>query len=529
MKINTARATGRKNHLARYRQIVMVLMKYDLKEPIEALGLEKYLPLRWMPPAIPWRKTPYSKPERMRFTLEDLGTTFVKMGQILSTRPDLIPADYISQLVKLQDSLKQLPIETVKEVIASELGNPVEKLFETFDPQAIGVASIGQVHAATLKDGTEVVVKVQKPGVREQVDEDMEILHHLALSAVDSWEGAHQYDLIGIVQETAETLRAEMDYVREGHSAEYFANFFRDGPRVHIPRIYWDYTTSRVITMERFRGISILNTQALEKAGFDRKELAVRSADLWLKMIFEGGAFHCDPHPGNLFIEEDGNLALIDFGMIGMVDDEVREHLAMAVKAILDRNVDLLIDSLIDLGAVNQGSARNTLRGDLKHIMGHYPKLDIAELQGNSSLGELLTILQRNHVQMPSNTFLLLKTVAMVQSLGKGIDKNFDILPLLEGYIKRELARKRSLSRIIGQVPSTIADLTTFGAGLPERLGRLMKSVERGDIQVRSDVSGLEIHLEHLERIARRMTAGIIVSAIIVGVALLVLAYRLGH
>jgi ubiquinone biosynthesis protein len=526
MRIRTNRQAGSKSHFSRYRQIALILIKYRLKKPLEILGLSQYLPLHWMPPGLPWQKVSYNKPENMRMALEELGTTFVKVGQILSTRPDLIPQDYVTELIKLQDSLKQLPVEIAKEVVKKELGRPVEELFATFDPQAIGVASIGQVHSATLKDGTEVVVKVQKPGVKEQVAEDMEILKQMALAAVDSWEGAHQYDLAGIVQETSETLQAEMDYIREGQHAEYFARFFEKSPDVHIPRIIWDMTTSKVITMERIRGISVLNSTALDQAGFNRADLANRSADLWMKMIFEGVVFHADPHPGNLFVEANGTLGLIDFGMICTVDDEIREYLAQSVKAILDRDVDLLIDSLIDLGAVNRESSRQKLRSDLKHIMGHYPKIEITELQSNSNLGELLSILQANHVQLPSNTFLTLKTVAMVQSLGKRLDPEFDILPLIEKYIRRELAHKRSIGHIMGQLPTVVADLTSFGAGLPEKMNRILKSLERGDIQVRTNVSGLEKHMEHLERIVQRLTMGIVIAAIIIGAALLILTFR---
>jgi ubiquinone biosynthesis protein len=517
------------HHFARYREIVAILVKYQLKEPIETLGLSRYLPLRWLPPSLPWQKVPYSKPERMRLALEEMGTTYVKLGQILSTRADLVPADYERELVKLQNSLKPLPADLIKGVIVAELGHPIEQIFASFDDQAIGVASIGQVHAAVLKDGAEVVVKVQKPGVQELVDEDMEILHQLAASASKTWEGARQYDLIGVVQETSETLKAEMDYVREGHSAEYFANFFASDHQVHVPHIFWDYTTQKVVTMERIHGIGILDTQGLANAHYDLKDLARRAANLWLKMIFDGVAFHADPHPGNLFVGDGGTLGLIDFGMIGLVDDETRDYLIKTVKAILDRDLDLLIDSMVDLGALSKESSRENLRIDLKHIMSHYPKLTVVELQGNTNLGELFAVLRRNHVQLPSNTFLLLKTVAMAHSLGIRLDPDFDIVPLLEDYIKKVVEKKRSFSAVVRQLPGTIADLASFGAALPERVTRLIKSVERGELEVKTNVSGVEIHLEHLEKIINRIIIGIVIAALILGMALVFLAFRLGR
>ena len=322
-----------------------------------------------------------------------------------------------------------------------------------------------------------------------------------------------------------------MDYLREGHSAEYFAQFFREDPTIHIPRIFWESTTSRVLTMERIRGIPILDVESLDKAGLDRKGLAKRSVDLWLKMVFESGMFHADPHPGNLFVESNGHLGLIDFGMVATVDEETREHLVYTVKALLDRNADLLIDSLIDLGAVNlRGDvSRNELRKDVRHVMGHFPKLAGVDLQGSPNFGEMLTALRRNHVQLPSNTFFLLKTLGMAQALGKGLDPDFDAIPQLEGYVKKLVDKKRSLSLNIRSLPSAISGLISMSSGLPERINRLLKSAERGEMQVRTDVSGLEVHLEHLERLVNRMVLGIILAAIILALAIVFLAYPLSR
>jgi len=252
----------------------MILVKYRLRELLQAAGLDQFLPFgRWLSPAFPWHKQLHSKPERTRMALEELGTSFVKVGQILSTRSDMMPPEFSQELSKLQDSLEPLPGEVIKKVITEELGHPIEEIFASFDPKPLGVASIGQAHAATLKDGTEVVVKARKPGVVEQVREDMEILRQVAANAVQRWEYSQVYDLRGIAEELAETIAAEMDYVREGHSAEHFARFFQADATVHIPKVLWQYTTSRVITLERIKGIGISDIQALDQAGYDRKDL----------------------------------------------------------------------------------------------------------------------------------------------------------------------------------------------------------------------------------------------------------------
>jgi ubiquinone biosynthesis protein len=511
----------------------MVLAKYRLEEVLRYVGMEKYLPFRFVLRGNPLRKMTHTKPERARMAIEELGTPFVKLGQILSTRADLLPPAYIKELSKLQSSLKPLPVEVMKKVISDQLGRSTEELFSTFDPHPIGVASIGQVYACTLTDGREVVVKVQKPGVPELVEEDMYILGRSAVSATKHWKGAQQYDLVGIHQEVADTIKTETDYIQEGHSAEYLARFFQEDPTIHIPKIVWEYTTERVITMERIHGIGILDVEALDKAGFDRKELAKRSVSLWLRMVFEAEAFHADPHPGNLFVEPDGRLGLVDFGMVCQIDDEVRWHLANALKAIIDRNADMLIDALIELGAVSLRleGYRARLRKDVKYVMVHYPTIHLQEHSEsvNSSLGQLFTLLRRNHLQLPSNTFLLLKTIVMAQSLGRGLDPEFDILPMLESSVTRIFKDRYSIAAAVRRLPVAAAEMASLAAGLPQRLDRIMKTVERGEIQVRTDVSDVGPHIHHLEKLVNRTAIVIFAAAIILGAALFFVGYRLGH
>jgi len=529
----TEKTPNKKSHFARYRQIVMVLVRYRLEEVLRYVGLQKYLTFLWLLRGNPFRKMTYTKPERMRMAIEELGTSFVKLGQILSTRADLLPPAYTKELSKLQSAIKPLPAEVMKKVINDELGHPADEVFSSFEPNPIGVASIGQVYGCTQRDGTELVLKVQKPGVPELVAEDMYILGRAAVSATKSWKGAQQYDLVGIVQEIADTIKTETDYIQEGHNAEYFGQFFQEDRTIHIPKIFWDSTTVRVITMERIRGIGILDVPSLDKAGFDRKELAKRSVSLWLKMVFEADVFHADPHPGNLFVETDGRLGLVDFGMVCMVDDEVRWRLANALKAILDRNVDLLIDALIELGAVSlrlEGS-RARLRKDMKYVMSHYPTIHLQKRSEtvSSNLGQLFSLLRRNHIQLPSNTFLLLKTIVMAQSLGRGLDPEFDITPMLESSVIRIIKNRYSIMAALRRMPAAAAELASLVGGLPQRLDRMMKTAERGEIQVRADVSGVGQHIHHLERIVNRTVLCILGASVIIGGALFFVAYQLGH
>ena len=521
------------SHFTRYRQIAMILGKYRLDKVLKYVGFRNYIFVGWLLRGNPWRKMSYTEPERMRMAIEELGTTFVKLGQILSTRADLLPPEYTKELSKLQNSLKPLPVELMKDVISDDLGRPVGEVFSQFVSAPVGVASIGQVYACTVKDGPEVVVKVQKPGVPEIVAEDMYILGRAAVAATKYWKGAQQYDLVGIVQEIADTIRTETDYIQEGHNAEYFAWFFKGDLTIHIPTIFWESTTPRVITMERIHGIGILDVRALDKAGFDRKELAKRAVSIWLKMVFAGEAFHADPHPGNLFVEPDGRLGLLDFGMVVTVDNEVRWHLANALKAILDRNPDMLIDALIELGAISlrvEGS-RASLRKDMKYVMGHFSTTHLLKRSESVSynLEQLFTMLRRNRIQLPSNTFLLLKTIVMAQSLGRGLDPELDIAPLLQSSVIRAIRKRYSIIAALRRMPVAAAELASLVGGLPQRFDRMMKTAERGEMQVRADISGVEKYINNLKQLVTRSVIIILGASIIIGLALFFVGTRLGH
>ena len=530
--VNTAKQSRKDSrHIRRYRDIAMILFKYRLNEIINTLGMDRFLPLRWMPPALPWHKEIYTKPQRMRMALEELGVNFVKVGQILSTRSDIVPSDYVQELAKLQDSMKPLPTEVVEKVIVAELGRPIEELFSSFETEPLGVASIGQVHGAILKDGTEVVVKVQKPGVKEQVTEDLEILRQLAVFAAERGGGWMQYDLPSLVEELADTMAGELDYIREGHNAEHFARFFKEDPSIHIPKIIWENTTTQVITMERIRGIRIQDLEAIEereKANFDRQDMAKRSAGIWIKMVFEDTVFHSDPHPGNMFIEPEGRLGLVDFGMVGPVDDEVRLNVGRAIKGMLERDADSLIDSLVDLGATSPDRSRENLRKDIKHLMSHYP-LNLEDLNLTTNMSDLFGLLRRNRMRLPGNTFLLLKTVTMAQALGMRVDPNFDFFAILAPSIESLITKRYNPNAIWQQFRPAFAELVLVGASLPARMNRLFKSVERGELQVRAEVSGVERHLEHLERLVNKAIIGLIIAAIILGASLAFLAFRMGR
>jgi ubiquinone biosynthesis protein len=361
-------------HLRRYRQIAEVLTRYGLGWLHGISGLERFYPFRPLCLGLSEHSQPESltMPERVRLAIQELGATFIKLGQFLSTRADLLPPEYQTELAKLQDSAPPFASDAARERIEADLCQSVDSLFAQFDSEPLAAASIGQAHAATLPDGTEVVVKVRRPKVVEQIEEDLEILQNLASAISRRWEVASAYDVVGLAQEFAYTLRSELDYLQEARNGDSFARNFAADPKVHIPRVFWEMTTSRVLVLERIRGVKVSDLKMLDANGIDRRELAERGTRVILKMIFDDGFFHADLHPGNFFIEPEGRFGLIDFGMVGTVDEKTQEHLAGLVLALIGLDYDQMVDALLEMGVTAERIDRARLRRDLEHLIAPY-------------------------------------------------------------------------------------------------------------------------------------------------------------
>jgi ubiquinone biosynthesis protein len=437
-----------------------------------------------------------------------------------------LPPSYQAELAKLQDAAPTIPFEQVREVVSAQLGRPLEEVFATFDPTPLAAASIGQAHVATLLDGTEVVVKVRRPGVVEQVEEDLEILQQLAATASRRWEIADQYDLIGLAQEFASSLRAELDYVREGHNAERFAHNFSGDTTVHLPRIFWATTTSRVLTLERIRGIKINDLVALDAAGIERSPLAERAARIILKMVFEDGFFHADPHPGNFFVEPGGRIGLIDFGMVGVVDERTQEHLVRLLLALTSQDADRLVDAFLELGVTSHHVDRALLREDLEHLVSRYYDQSLGAIALGPLLKETLALARRHHLRLPTNLALLLKTVMMNEGLGVQLDPDFRLTTILLPYAQRLMLRQYSplfWSKRLGQAGM---DAAWLGMELPQQLRRLLGELERGTLTMGMRPTEMDPVIRRLEQLGNRIVLGIILAAFITGLAMLMASYH---
>ncbi|HLN97543.1 MAG TPA: AarF/ABC1/UbiB kinase family protein [Pyrinomonadaceae bacterium] len=512
-------------HLARSRQLSRVLARHGLEYLAGSVGLERFTVTQKLFGRAD-NHAAFTQPEHLRMALEEMGTTFIKLGQILSTRADLLPPEYLAELTKLQDAAPPVEFAAIHETLVAELGQPLDTLFATFDSEPLAAASIGQAHAATLPDGTDVVVKVRRPGVVEQVEEDLQILQSLAAAATRHWEFANRYDLIGLAQEFAETLRSELDYIREGQSAERFAANFAEDPGIHVPRIFWKTTTTRVLTIERIRGIKINDLEALDKQGINRPDLAEYASGVILKMVCEDGFFHADPHPGNFFIEADGRIGLIDFGMVGQLDEPTQELLADLLVAISHQDTNRLVDVFLELGVTRQPVNRSVLQRDVEHLLSIYWNRPLRDLKIGSLLNDVFGVMRAHHLHLPSNLALLLKTLIMVEGLGASLDPEFHLTTVLEPYTEQLVLRRYLPSRWIPRLGRASLDLARLGVEMPQQIRRIIAAMENGNLQVGMRPDGLGPVVDRFERISNRIVLGVIAAAFINGLAVLLSVYR---
>ncbi len=467
-----------------------------------------------------------ARPTHVREALQELGATFVKLGQVLSTRGDLLPAEYRTELARLQDDVAPIPFAQVSARIAESLGAPVEELFASLDSVPLAAASIGQVHGAVLHDGREVVVKVRRPGVVEQVKSDLDTMRHLADLAHAHWEPAERYDLRAIVDEFANGLLSELDYLAEARNIERVAHNFAGELRLHVPWVDWTRTAPMVLTMERIRGIKPLDTVALDAAGLDRHDLAERAATLVLKMVFEDGFYHADPHPGNFFFEPDGRIGLIDFGLMGNVDAATREELATLLLAVDSRDPARLADALLDLGIANHAIKRQALVRDVEHMLRKYHAMSLKELPLGPLVDDCVSAIRAHGLVLPSRLALLLKTAVMAEGVGEELDPTFRLPHLIEPYARRILGLRASPKRMLKTIRRAGLEAALLAGDIPRSLRRFLKDGERGAWQVGIRLDDVEPLVQRLERLANRVVLGLLASAFIIGLAILLAVYR---
>lgn len=512
----------RYRHIKRYQKIARVLLKYGFGELVEQLGMASYLPIprRLMRHEVVERPH-LTAPERVRLAIEKLGPTFIKLGQIMSTRPDLIPPAYIAELEKLQDTVPPAPWEVVRQEIEEELGSPLDEVFASFDPEPIAAASLAQVYHATLPDGEDVVVKVQRPDIERVIEADLDILFDLARLLQERTPLGEIYDLPEVAEDFAATLRAEMDYRLEGRNADRFRRNFAGEEYLYIPQVHWEYTTRRVIVFERISGIKIDDIAALDAAEFDRHQIALNCARMIIKEMLVDGFFHADPHPGNFFVMDSEVIGAMDFGMVGRLSQRLKEDLVRLFIVSVQLDSEEIVEQLIRMSAVQRGVDRRRLRRDIDRLLTKYQGMPLKETRAQEVVSEIIPVAYRHQLRLPSDLWLLVKTLNMMEGVGLTLDPDFDIFAVSQPYVDqfiRQMTSPRAWGKKVVQGASEWGELLTI---LPHQIPRLLDQVEEGDLEITLKLKEIGSALYKLDRIANRLAVSILVAAFIVSLALL--------
>ncbi|MFM6039391.1 MAG: ABC1 kinase family protein [Sphaerospermopsis kisseleviana] len=438
----------------------------------------------------------------IRETFLNLGPTFIKVGQLFSTRADIFPSEYVEELSKLQDRVPAFSYEQVEAIIEQELGKKIPELFHSFEPVPLAAASLGQVHKAVLHSGESVVVKVQRPGLKKLFEIDLQILKGIARYFQNHPKWGRGRDWMGIYEECCRILWEEIDYLNEGRNADTFRRNFRAYNWVKVPRVYWRYATSRVITLEYVPGIKVSQYDALEAAGVDRKAIARYGAQAYLHQLLNNGFFHADPHPGNLAVSADGALIFYDFGMMGTIKSNVREGLMETLFGIAQKDGDRVVQSLIDLGAIAPIDDMGPVRRSVQYMLDNFMDKPF-ESQSVAAISEdLYEIAYNQPFRFPATFTFVMRAFSTLEGVGKGLDPEFNFMEVAQPYAM-ELMTNSSGSEgnsFLNELSRQAVQVSSTALGLPRRLEDTLDKLERGDIRLR--VRSLET-----ERLLRRQTS----------------------
>lgn len=508
--------------ISRARHIAEVLIRNGLGFLAERTGFTRFIS-RWRARRMEQdvQTEELTIPQRVRRTLEELGPTFIKLGQLLSTRPDLLPPQYIVELGKLLDAAPPVPLEEISQMVEKELGAPADEVYQHFEAKPIASASIGQVHRATLHDGTKVAVKVQRPGIERTIEADLDLLLTQARFMESRSETLRQYGLVDIVQEFAQSLRDELDYTIEGRYADRLSDLLEE-ETVLIPGVYWDLTTSRVITLDYLEGIKLTQIQKLADVGYDLHTVAVQITQLYLRQIFTHGIFHADPHPANILIC-DGQIGLVDFGVIGYLTPQMRRDLGDLLFAVVQKDADQVARILLRIGAVTAESDHDPLHRDVRRLILQYYNVPLESVPIGQFLRDILSLTFEHHVRLPSDLALLLRTIIVLEGVTRNLDPSFVLAKYLEPFVDRLVRQRISLKRFTANTAITMRDMGNVLRVLPNRVDSISEQLDRGDLTLGIHVRQLTEAIYELDTIGNRLSFSVVVAALIIGSALILL------
>lgn len=466
----------------------------------------------------------------IRDTFLDLGPTFIKLGQLFSTRADLFPIEYVEELSKLQDRVPAFSYEKAESIIKEDLGKSVQDLYSSFDPIPMAAASLGQVHRAQLHSGEEVVVKVQRPGLRQLFTIDLEILKGIAHYFQNHPDWGKGRDWLGIYEECCRILWEEIDYLNEGRNADTFRRNFRQENWVKVPRVYWRYTSPRVLTLEYAPGIKISQYDALEAAGLDRKNLAHLGAKAYLMQILYSGFFHADPHPGNIAVSAEGALIFYDFGMMGQIQAVTREKLLDTFFGIAQKDGNRVMNSLIALGALAPTGDMGPVRRSIQYMLDHFMDQPFETQSVSEISDDLYEIAYDQPFRFPATFTFVMRAFSTLEGVGKGLDPDFSFMEVAKPFAT-ELMNSGNGSagnNLLGELSRQATQMSNTALGLPRRLEDALDKLEQGDIRVRVRATESDRILRRISSMSLVNTYGILISGLTIAAAILVSADKLG-
>lgn len=514
----------RRRLLSRLRYIGDVVARHGLGWAFTRIRLTRFLPAgrRRRFPASPQGDlaTQEELGSRIRCILEELGPTFIKLGQQLSTRPDLLPIPVWRSLQELQDRVPPLPWEPMAEAFRQALGRRPEDVFAEIDPVPLASASLGQVYRARLRrsdgagSGERVAVKIRRPGVVEEIETDLELLYWVAERA-QAVLAPEFVDLGEVAREFERFIHAELDYEREARTMEFFRRRLSEAGELHIPRVHWELTRPGVLVMEYVEGVKVNDLEGLDRLGLDRRNIARQGARLVLSMIFDHGLVHGDPHPGNILVEPGGTIALLDFGLAGHLRPEVVRELSRILTGVIRRDPEQVIRALLGLGIAPAELDRKALADDLEEIISRHWGQELADISFTMLLGETLEIAYRHHLRLPRELLLLIKALGALEGVGRQLDPEFNAFEMAAPFARRLLLREATVG-LVGRVVEETREVAGTLSGWPEKLDQILDQLAGGRLTVRFEHRGLEETERVAAEVGRRMNAALLAAALLI-------------
>jgi len=504
--------------LPRLHEIASVMIRYGWGDLVRMLGISGVLERAGR--VLHWHSTSeisqLDAPVRIRRALEELGPTFVKLGQLLATRVDMFPPQWITEFEKLHSQVPAVPYELLHPVLVAALKGDPSVLFAEFDPVPLAAGSIAQVHRATLKDGSPVVVKVRRPNIETVIRADLRILEHAARLLASEVPDLRRYDPVQIVSQFRRSLNRELDLAKEARNIEQFARNFADDPLVQIPQVYWEYTNDQVNVQEQIIGLSGVSPDRLRERGLDPVMLAERGADTVLRMVLEHGYFHADPHPGNVMFLPDNRIGMIDFGMVGMLTNSRRNQIVDMLSGLTRKDEQVLLQVLLDWNDDSVGD-EDRLAYDVAELLQSYDDLQLKDVKIGALLNDITAMIRDNNLLLPADLTLLFKTLITLEGLGQQLDPHFHMIDNVTPFVERIIQQRYTPQALFARGRKSVREALEVIADLPRDLRHLLRDVRRGRIKVDLDLKRLDHFGHQLDRASNRITMGILTASLVVG------------